>query len=123
MNERMVNTNIRCDEFGEVFEDDPTSSDPSEYRLVQECNPFLAAGYESQRVLIVPVIDSLCEGSCTVTIVNFALFFLDGFAAPNSCQGVVCEITGRFVRVNQNIGLLAGTFDDEADNTFVRLVK
>ena len=123
LNTRMDDTDIHCDEFAEVFEDDPTSSDPSEYRIVQECNPFLAAGYDSQRVLLVPVIDSLGNGSGAVTIVRFALFFLDGFAEPNSCTGVVCEVTGRFVRVNQNIGLLAGTFDDEADNTFVRLVK
>ena len=123
LNARMDNTDIQCDEFDEVFEDDPTSSDPSEYRIVQECNPFFAAGYDSRRILVVPVIDSLCNGSCTVTVVEFALFFLDGFAAPNSCQGVVCEVTGRFVRVNQNVGLLAGTFDEEAENQFVRLVN
>ena len=79
-------------------------------------------GSDSARILIVPVIDELCNGSCEVTIVEFALFYLEGFG--NGCgQGNECEVVGTFVRVNQNIGLLAGTFDADSFNNFVRLVQ
>jgi len=123
INDRMERTDIHCDEFAETFEDDPTTTDPDAYHIITECNPFLAGGYESGRVLIIPVIETLCNGACTVTIVDFALFFLEGFESPNSCTGNECELVGRFVRVNQNVGLLAGTFNPEASNTFVRLVN
>ena len=119
---RLDNTDAACDEFTEVFEDDPTTADPGVYRIVQECNPYLEGGYSSLRVVIVPVIDELCNGSCTVTIVNFALFFLEGFG-NGGCTGNDCEIIGRFVSVNQNVGLLAGTFDPNSFNSFVRLVE
>jgi len=32
-------------------------------------------------------------------------------------------VIGRLVRVHQNVGMLAGTFDPTAFNTFVRLVE
>lgn len=121
---RLNNTDVHCDQFTEVFEDDPTTDEEGVYRIVEQCNPFLADSYYSSlRVLIVPVIDQLCNGSCTVTITQFALFFLEGFQNPGSCQGNDCEIVGRFVRVHQNVGLLAGTFDPESNNQFVRLVE
>jgi hypothetical protein len=123
INHRLEGTDVHCDEFEEVFEDDPTTSDADMYHLVNECNPFLSGGYPSYRVLIIPVINSLCNGSCTVTIVDFALFFLEGYARPNSCTGNTCEVMGRFVRVEQNVGLLAGTFNPEASLIFVRLVQ
>lgn len=122
INYRLNATGVQCDEFTETFEDDPTTSELGVYRIKQECNPFLAGGHDSARILIVPVIDSLCAGSCEVTIVEFALFFLEGFG-NGGCTGIDCEIVGRFVRVNQNIGLLAGTFDATAFNSFVRLVQ
>lgn len=119
---RLDNTDVQCDEFVEVFEDDPTTSEPDVFRIVSECNPYLEGGYDSLRVLIIPVIAELCSGSCEVTITGFALFFLEGFGS-GGCIGVDCEIVGRFVRVNQNVGLLAGTFDPDAFNHFVRLVQ
>ncbi len=119
---RIDNTDALCDEFNEVFEDDPASSDPGTYRIVPDCNPFLASSYSSLRVLIVPVIDELCNGSCSVTVVNFALFFLERIGS-GGCTGNDCEVVGRFVRVNQNVGLLAGTYDPNALNSFVRLVE
>ena len=119
---RLDNTDVQCDEFDEVFEDDPTTSEPDVFRIVSECNPYLEGGYDSLRVLIIPVIADLCSGSCEVTITGFALFFLEGFGS-GGCIGIDCEIVGRFVRVNQNVGLLAGTFDPDAFNHFVRLVQ
>ena len=52
---------------------------------------------------------------------TFALFFLEGYGG-GGCTGNDCEIVGRFVKVNQNVGLLAGTYDEQSYNKFVRLV-
>jgi hypothetical protein len=128
VNYRLDNTDSHCDEFDEVFTDDDGSGAPDQdddgiYRLTDDCNPFTEGGYDSLRVIIVPIIDSLCNGRCEVTIQDFGLFFLEGFANGNRCTGNDCEIIGRFVRVNQNIGLLAGTFDPDSANSFVRLVE
>jgi hypothetical protein len=125
---RLDNTDAHCDEFDEVFTDDDGSGPPDQnddgiYRLANDCNPFTEGGYDSLRVLIVPIIGDLCNGSCEVTIEDFGLFFLEGFANGSRCTGNDCEIIGRFVRVNQNIGLLAGTFDPDSANSFVRLVE
>ena len=56
-----------------------------------------------------------------VTVPVFALFFLERIG-DDGCTGNDCAVVGRFVTVNQNIGLLAGTFDDDSYNRFVRLV-
>lgn len=119
---RINNTDDECAVFDDVFEPDLTTSDPDDWRIVWDCNPFLAGGFDSERVIIIPVIDELCNGACQVTIVSFALFFLEGYGS-GGCTGNDCEITGRFVRVNQNLGLLAGTFDPNSFNQFVRLVE
>jgi len=123
INERIDGTDAQCDTFEEVFEDDPLTNDAEAYRIVQQCNPFLDGGYASERILIIPVIEQLCNGSCAVTIVDFALFFLEPFENGGSCTGNDCEVRGRFVKVSQNVGLLAGTFNAEAGNLFVRLVE
>jgi Flp pilus assembly protein TadG len=139
---RLDTTDTHCDEFTEVFEDDPTTNQQGTYRLTNVCNPYLAGSYTSNRVVIVPVIEELCNGSCEVTIVDFALFFLEEFGTgdtgngngngnnddngngnPNGCTGTDCEVVGRFIRVGQNVGLLAGTYNPDALNQFVRLVE
>ena len=136
---RLDNTDDLCDEFDEVFFDDPFTSGSDTYRLTQDCNPFISSSYSSLQVILVPVVcvvldDGTCEGnfnsctgSCEVRIVEFALFFLQGFGgtgnANTACTGNDCEIMGTWVRVNQNVGLLAGTFDPDSANHFVRLVK
>ena len=122
INYRLGATDTQCNDFTDVFEDDPLSSDPTVYRITQACNPFLAGGYLSERVVIIPVIEQLCNGSCTVTITGFALAFLERIGT-GGCTGNDCEVVARFVRVNQNLGLLAGTFDAQATNQFVRLVN
>ncbi len=121
---RLDNTAIACSEFegtNGVFEDDPTTSEQGVYRIVPECNPFVNSEYDSHRVMIIPVIEELCNGACEVTIVTFALFFLERIG-DDGCTGNDCAVVGRFVTVNQNVGLLAGTFDDDSYNRFVRLV-
>ncbi len=121
---RIDSTETLCSEFegpNGAFEDDPTTSEAGVYRIKPECNPFVNGEYDSGRILIIPIIDELCNGSCEVTITGFALFFLERIG-ENGCTGVDCEIVGRFVKVNQNVGLLAGTYDEDAYNKFVRLV-
>jgi Flp pilus assembly protein TadG len=132
---RINNTDSHCDTFEEVFQDDPTSSDSTVYAFDSDCNPFVASRYSSLRVVIIPVIEELCNGSCEVRIVDFALLFIEGYGNGNEnqghgqgqgvagCTGNECEVVGRLVRVHQNIGMLAGTFDPTAFNTFVRLVE
>ena len=133
---RLDETDAECDEFDEVFIDDPLNPDPDVSRLTQDCNPYISSSFSSLRVIVVPVICTVlpgggcegnfnsCTGSCDVRIVDFALFFLEGFAGGSSCNTANnCEIVGRFVHVNQNLGLLTGTFDPTAFNQFVRLVK
>ena len=127
INWRLENTADACSEFegvNGVFEDDPTTNEQGVYRIVPECNPFVNSEYDSHRVMIIPVLEELCStggGACEVTIVSFALFFLERIG-DDGCTGNDCEIVGRFVTVHQNVGLLAGTFDDDAYNSFVRLV-
>ncbi len=119
---RLTSTDTQCDEFTETFEDDPTTSDAGVYRITQECNPFLSGSYTSERVIIVPIIQELCNGACTVTITGFVLAFLERIG-DGGCTGNECEVVARFVRVNQNVGLLAGTFNVNSANQFVRLVN
>jgi hypothetical protein len=124
---RINNTDSHCNEFTEAFTDDDGDGPPDEdgdgiYRIVDQCNPFLDGSYPSLRIVIVPVIDDLCNGSCQVTIVDFAVFFIERIG-NGQCTGNVCEVVGRYVRVDQNIGLVGGTFDPESFNTFVRLVE
>jgi Flp pilus assembly protein TadG len=121
-NFRLDNTDAACDEFDETFQDDPTTAEFGVYRITPDCNSFIQSGLESRRILIVPIIDELCNGSCEVTIVDFALFFLERIG-DDGCTGNDCEVVGRFVRVNQNVGLLAGTFDADSNNQFIRLVE
>ena len=122
INYRLDITDSSCNAFGEVFQDDPTTNEAGVYSIVPACNPFTPAGVASGRVLIIPVINSLCNGSCDVTITNFALFYLERIG-NGGCTGNNCEVVGRFVKVSQNIGLLAGTFNEEAAIQFVRLVN
>lgn len=121
---RINNTDPECSDFvgdNGVFEDDPTTSEVGVYWIKPECNTFANPTYESHRILIVPVIQQLCNGSCQVTIVTFGLFYLERIG-DNGCTGNECEIVGRFVKTNQNVGLLSGTFNADAYNNFVRLV-
>ncbi len=122
---RLEHTATACSEFegaNGAFEDDPNTSEQGVYRIKPECNPFVNSENESERILIIPVIDELCSGSCEVTVVTFALFFLEGYGG-GGCTGNDCEIVGRFVKVNQNVGLLAGTYDEASYNKFVRLIN
>lgn len=116
---RINNTTIACDTWLEVVVENLDGTQG----LRPECNPFTNGGDPgSLRVIIVPVIDSLCNGACYVTILEFSLFFLEGYGA-GGCTGNDCEIEGRFIASNTNYGALTGTFDPDTFAHFVRLVE
>ena len=116
---RMENTSAACNDWSEVV----NVVDGGVMGLKPECNPFGSGGNsESLRVVVVPVISSLCNGECEVTIKEFALFFLEGYG-EGGCTGNVCEIKGRFIESNTNYGAWMGVYDEETLSHFVRLVQ
>lgn len=118
---RMDNTADECNDFtgdNGAFVD---NGDGTHY-LKPECNPFLAGGEDSLRVVLIPIIDELCNGSCEVTIKGFALFYLEGYDS-GKCSGNDCEIKGRFVKAHVNVGALTGVYDSDGSIQFVRLVQ
>lgn len=113
---RIANTDKECDTFGEVF----TGPVSGKYTLEPTCNPWTTGGYNSNRVIIVPIIKNLCNGSCDVTVINFAMFFLEGYGS-GKCTGNSCEVTGRFVNADANINALTGVYDPNSGLQFTRL--
>ena len=91
---RLDNAPATCDQFNEVFTD---ADGDGNWTLTQICNPFLPDYQATTRVMIIPVADQLCNGSCTVTIVDFAVLFLEGFGSAGCRTGNVCEIVVRVV--------------------------
>jgi hypothetical protein len=113
---RLAHTSSGCNEFHEVFQDVGGT-----YRVASQCNPFSSLGPDQgSRLVIVPIIEALCNGSCTVTIVNFGMFFIDSL---DHCTGNDCQITGRFVDAQADIETLIGKYDPEGLLHFVRLVE
>lgn len=113
----MSHTAAECDEFTEVFSG-PNAD--GRYDLNNQCNPWVEGGYESNRVVMVPLVKSLCNGQCSLTIVGFGLFWLEGYQSAR-CQGNACEIRGRFVQADANVDALAGVYDPDSPIHFVRL--
>lgn len=113
------NTGSGCDEFSEVLVPDASTANPNDYVLTDRCNPFQPSPpNDSRRVIITPVIDHLCSGRCDVTILYFAMFFLDDLP---SCTGNDCQVTGRFARANVDVGALLGAYNPNDGVTFWRL--
>jgi len=117
---RINNTDSACNTFEKVF----TSNGNSTYGINQVCNPFVQGqgSKPSLRVIIVPVIDELCDGRCLVTITGFALFYLEGYDS-GKCSGNSCEIKGKFVKANITTGGLVGVYDPNSMIQFVKLVQ
>ena len=116
---RIRNTSTSCDEFDEVLIPDGNGS----YRVNGTCNPW-TEGSNSLRLVLIPVIESFCNGSCTVTILYFTGFFLDDFA-QSQCKGNSCELTGTFVKTvfDPYNDAVLGIFDPDSGIKFVRLVE
>jgi len=111
-------THPACDTFDEVF----TGPVDGRYSLDYDCNPWLEGSYPSHRVIILPVIASLCNGNCDYTVVRFAMFWLDGYDG-DKCTGNACEIQGRFVDADVSVNALSGVFDSDSSILFVRLTE
>ena len=116
VNWRIDNTPSECDQFDEVFQEMGGT-----YRLTGLCNPFRSTGSsDSSRVVIVPVIGELCKGHCDVTILKFAMFFIEELG---DCTGNSCEVTGRFADAQANVEGLMGSLDPDGLIRLVRLVE
>ncbi len=111
----MNNTSSQCDEFGEVF-DGPAGG---EYTVKNECNPYLDGSYQNERLIVVPIIEALCNGSCSLTVVSFGLFWLEGY--QGSCTGNDCEVVGRFINAELTTNALTGVYDPNSSLHFARL--
>jgi hypothetical protein len=115
---RIGHTSSACDTFGEVFSPNGNSS----YTINSTCNPFISSSQASLRVVIVPIINQLCNGRCDVTIKGFALFYLEGYG-DGGCTGNYCEVKGRFVRAEITTGAIKGVYDPNSLLHFFRLVE
>jgi hypothetical protein len=109
---RMDNTSDDCDEWTEVTF--PGGG------IRPECNPWLNEA--SKRVIMIPVVDGLFEGSGgtkVIDIVRFAIFFLEDFEEKD-CKGSDCDIVGRFIETS-----LTATYqglDDLEEDSFLTVV-
>ncbi len=118
VNYLMDNTPAACDTWAEV-----TLVANGRTTLNPACNPFIAGGNpQSLRIIIIPVVASLCNGSCTMTITDFALFFVEGYA-DGGCTGSDCNIQGRFINSNTNYNAQIGIFNPNSLAQFVRLTQ
>jgi hypothetical protein len=88
--------------------------------LRNECNPWLEGSYDSHRVILIPVVEALCNGSCNLTVTSFAMFWLEGYPS-GTCTGNDCEIQGRFIDADVTVNALAGAYDASASVQFARL--
>jgi hypothetical protein len=111
------NTSEECDEFDEVL----IPNDDGRYNVNGPCNPFLGST-DSHRLILVPVIDSFCNGNCEVEIQYFVAMFLNTL---ENCTGVDCTVTGTFVKTVADPAndAVLGTYDEDSGIKFVRLVE
>jgi Putative Flp pilus-assembly TadE/G-like len=117
-----TNTDPACQEFSQVF----FPNDDGTYRINPECNPFIEGSKSSLRVIIVPVIESIGNGSSPVAIKKFALFFVEGENSTgrhSKCTGNNCEIMGHFVRAGFTTGATKGSYDSDGLIHFIMLVQ
>ncbi|MDW8009298.1 MAG: pilus assembly protein TadG-related protein [Chloroflexota bacterium] len=93
MQARLNATDPLCDSFNEVFEQ--TGSGQWRFRS-ERCNPWSPAGQGSKRVVLIPVVsDSDLRGRSQVTVLGFALAFLEDFQCRS---GNDCDVDVRFVQ-------------------------
>lgn len=73
----------------------------------------LSNGNGSCRLIAVPVVADLAQGSAPETITEFALFWLNSIQQP--CNGNHCEIAGYFIHAHVSISGLVGNYDPAND--------
>lgn len=117
----LQNTSSSCSTYSQVFTPDPNN--PGSMLINPACNPFPPDNVtNSMRVVLVPIIDSLCNGSCTVHIVQFAMMFINSYSC-NQGQGS-CQVVGQFVQASLDpTTLVLGAYNSGSALKFVRLVQ
>ncbi len=116
-----ASTSEACDTYDEVFPSSP--SDPSKLSIAAGCNKFTNPSAASYRAIIVPVVDNLCNGNCSLTVHEFALFFIESYTCSGEGQGNSCDLNGRYVQANANVSGLIGAFDEGGSVNSVRLIE
>ena len=116
-----ANTSPECDTYDEVFT--PSIGDPSRLAIDPVCNKFTNPTAASYQLVLVPVIDGLCDGSCTVNVQKFSMFFLESYTCSGAGEGNSCDLVGRYVEANANVSGLLGAYDDGGSINSVRLIK
>ncbi|MEX0684124.1 MAG: Tad domain-containing protein [Dehalococcoidia bacterium] len=114
------NTSESCDTYDEVLQTQPGTT-----RLVMtpECNRFSNPTAQSYQLIIVPVITNLCNGSCDVTVLEFALFFIESYSCGGGGQGNSCDLVGRYARAAGSVEGIVGAYDPDGSVKSVRLIK
>lgn len=120
---RMANTTSECDTWEEVaFEPDEATG--SQGGLKPRCNPWL--NEDSRRVIMIPIVDGLFEGSGgtkIVRIMGFAVFFLEDFISTD-CSGSDCDVMGRFIDTSLTASYEGLTeLEEDSSLTVVTLVN
>lgn len=115
-----ANTSDDCDTYDEVFP--PSAGDPSRLAIAASCNKFTNPAAASYQLVLVPVIDSLCIGSCDVTVLEFALFFIESYTCSGPGQGNSCDLVGRYVQANATVSGVLGAYDADGSINSVRLI-
>ena len=116
-----ASTSPECDTYDEVFT--PSIGDPSRLAIDPVCNKFTNPTAASYQLILVPVIDGLCSGSCDVTVQKFSMFFLESYTCSGAGVGNSCDLVGRYVQANANVSGLLGDYDDGGSINSVRLIK
>jgi Flp pilus assembly protein TadG len=115
-----ANTRPACDTFNEVFSGiDPVTGFA---QLNPDCNRYTSPSAGSYRLVLVPVIKNLCDGRCQVTVVEFAMFFIESYTCTGG-QGNSCDLTGRYAKADGDIQGLIGIYDPTSTSRFVRLIE
>jgi hypothetical protein len=110
------NTSTACDTFAKVFQQRPDGT----YSISNRCNPWTGAT-DSKRIVMVPVVASLCNGKCSVTVLYFAVFFLNSL---DTCTGNNCQVTGQFAKIASNpANTTIGNFDTHNAIRSIRLTS
>ena len=115
-----ANTDTACDSYEEVFSEH--EYDQSRLALVPQCNRFTSPTATSYRLILVPVIDELCNGRCDVTIQGFGLFFIESYSCGGNGQGNSCDLVGRYARADGNVKGILSAFSEDASVKSVQLI-
>jgi len=110
-------TSEQCDDFDEVL----IPRGDGSYNVYGPCNPF-AGSSESYKLVLLPVVESYCNGNCDVTLLYFVAGYLNDL---ESCTGNACEVTITFVKtvVDPTSDAILGIYDEDSGVKFVRLIE